>query len=279
MGSESYEGGIGGFVFACPVSGMIKAKIYSRLEQYPAVLYQILQEVESEGYSCREIYCDTSSVNLSQAVEEVAGMFKVKIIPISGGTPQELAYAESAVRTVGQMSRSLMLGAPHLPQFIWGMADLYAAYIHRALPQKAKGGKSPYQITTGRPPDDGVLFIHTFGCPCQYEPAYGVEHKRSAKTEWGWFVGIQWPMVLILRPEDHKVLSISRKKVHCHELMYARFDPELHDRPRIEFTDFTLRVNDINEAIQMAKLHDAETICKGESDKDRSQDGLDDSTN
>jgi hypothetical protein len=59
---------------------------------------------------------------------------------------------------------------------------------HRALPQKAKGGKSPYEITTSRPPDDNVLFIHTFGFPCQYEPAYGVEHKRAAKTEWGWFV-------------------------------------------------------------------------------------------
>jgi hypothetical protein len=32
MGSESYEGGIGGFVFAYPVSGTIKAKIYSSLE-------------------------------------------------------------------------------------------------------------------------------------------------------------------------------------------------------------------------------------------------------
>ncbi len=55
MGPESYEGGIGGFVFACPVSGKIKAKIYSTLEQYPAVLYQVLQEIESEGYVTREI--------------------------------------------------------------------------------------------------------------------------------------------------------------------------------------------------------------------------------
>ncbi len=31
MGVESYEGGIGGFVFACPVSGTIKTKIYSTL--------------------------------------------------------------------------------------------------------------------------------------------------------------------------------------------------------------------------------------------------------
>ena len=55
---------------------------------------------------CRELYCDTHAVNLSATAEEVASMFKVRITPISGGTPQELAYAESAVRTVGQMSRS-----------------------------------------------------------------------------------------------------------------------------------------------------------------------------
>ncbi len=54
MGTESYEGGIGGFVFACPVSGTIKAKLYASLEQYPAVLYhQVLLEIESEGYVTR----------------------------------------------------------------------------------------------------------------------------------------------------------------------------------------------------------------------------------
>jgi len=109
LGDPSYQGAIGGYVFACPVSGRIKIKLYATTEQYPAMLFQILQEIESEGFVCREIYCDTHAVNLSAAAEEVASMFKVKIIPISGGTPQELAYAESAVRTVGQMPRALML--------------------------------------------------------------------------------------------------------------------------------------------------------------------------
>ena len=109
MGDPSYQGAIGGYVFACPVSGRIKVKLYASTEQYPAMLFQILQEIETEGFVCREVYCDTHAVNLSAAAEEVASMFKVKIIPISGGTPQELAYAESAVRTVGQMSRALML--------------------------------------------------------------------------------------------------------------------------------------------------------------------------
>ncbi len=94
------------------------------------------------------------------------------------------------------------------------------------IPQKGKRGISPFEITTGRVPDKDLLFIRVFGCPCQYEPANNVDHKRAAKTEWGWYVGVQWPMVLILRPFDQKILSISRKKVHCHEEMYAKYDPE-----------------------------------------------------
>jgi hypothetical protein len=48
---------------------------------------------------------DTYVVNLSEATEEVAAMFKTRIIPISAGTPQELAYAERAVRTIREKSR------------------------------------------------------------------------------------------------------------------------------------------------------------------------------
>ncbi len=129
------------------------------------------------------------------------------------------------------MSRALMIGAKHLPQFCWGLSDLHAANIHRLIPQKSKGGKSPHEITTGRIPDLDIMFAKIFGCPCPFEPAYEVEHKRSSKTEWGWFVGVQWPMALIPRPSDNKVLSISRRKVHCHELIYARFDPSSGCKP------------------------------------------------
>ena len=252
MGAQSYQGAVGGFVFVCPISGRIKTKLYATQEDFPSILYQVFQDIESEGYVVRELYVDTSSVNISLAAEEVAGMFKVRIVPISGGTPQELAYAESAVRTLGQMSRSLMIGAPHLPKMMWGLSDIHAAYIHMTIPQKGKGGISPYEITTGRVPDKDLLFIRVFGCPCQYEPANSVDHKRAAKTEWGWYVGVQWPMVLILRPFDQKILSISRKKVHCHEEMYAKYDPETMTRPKIDFKDFKLDKEEIDAAIEEA---------------------------
>jgi hypothetical protein len=63
-------------------------------------------------------------------------MFRVRIIPVSAGTPQEMAYAESAVRTIAEMARVLMAGAKHLPRSCWGLADLYAAYLYNLMPQK-----------------------------------------------------------------------------------------------------------------------------------------------
>ena len=53
MGEESYQGAVGGFVFVCPSSGTIKVKLYATSKQFPAILYQVLQDIETEGYVCR----------------------------------------------------------------------------------------------------------------------------------------------------------------------------------------------------------------------------------
>ena len=45
---------------------------------------------------------------------------------------------------------------------------------------------------------------------------------------------------------------MSRKKIHCHELCYAKFDPTTQPRPVICFTDFELPEEEVNEAIQKA---------------------------
>ena len=100
MGDESYQGAKGGFVFVCPVSGSMKVKLYASTKQFPAILYQILQEVESEGFAVRELYVDTFIVNISKEAEDVAAMFKVRIVPICSGTLQEMAYAERGVQTL-----------------------------------------------------------------------------------------------------------------------------------------------------------------------------------
>jgi hypothetical protein len=243
MGDMSYQRGIGGFVFACP-KGSIKTKLYGSTEQFPSILFQVLQEIESEGYVTREIYVDTHSVNLSKAAEEVAAMYRVRIIPVSAGTPQEMAYAESAIRVIGQMGRTLMCGAPHLPQFCWGLADLYATYIHGFLPQD-KLKMSPYESRTGRKPDLDIFCVKVFGAPCQYVPIDGAEHKRGKKTEWGWFVGMQMPMCLVLRPEDEKILSASRKKILVHEEYYAKFNPANGNNPLKKFAVPVLKLDEL----------------------------------
>ncbi len=181
MGEESYQWAKGGFVFVCPSTGTIKVKLYATSEQFPAILYQVLQEVEAEGYSCREIYVDT----FKAAAEEVAAMFRVRLVPVSAGTPQEMAYAESAVRVIGEMARSLMAGAPHLDESCWGLADVHAAYIHDVMPQQSKENMSPYERRKFRTPDLDALFLRVFGRPAQYEPYGGALHKRGKKTECG----------------------------------------------------------------------------------------------
>ncbi len=42
-------------------------------------------------------------------------------------------------------------------------------------------------------------------------------------------------MVLLLRPEDEKVISVSRHKVHCHEEVYAKYDPSKGGNPLEHF--------------------------------------------
>jgi hypothetical protein len=102
-----------------------------------------------------------------------------------------MAYAERAVQTLAQMSRALMAGAPHIPQWCWGLSDLQNANIDRVLPQKRKDGLSPYEITTQRASNLEAMCIRVFECACQYAPMEGAEHKSASKTKWGWYVGIQ----------------------------------------------------------------------------------------
>jgi hypothetical protein len=70
-------------------------------------------------------------------------------------------------------------------------------------------------------------------------------------------------MALILRPGDKKVLSISRRKIHCHETIYARFDPATGAKPKILIEDFVLSKNDVDTAIVQAQnINNVDTMHK-----------------
>ena len=221
MGAESYEGAVGGYLFVCSSTGDVHHKLYASHEQFPAALFQFLVHVESEGHRCHELYCDTFSANISAEVEEVAGLFQVKVIPVSSGTPQEVSFVESQVRVVGARARAMLLGAPHLPSWAWALADKHSVYVGRQLPQSTRGWKSAAYLNSGKVPDWRSLCIHVFGSPCLYAPTEGPVHKRAEKTIEGYYVGVQHPMVLIVRKSDMKLISCSTKKVVCHESTYT----------------------------------------------------------
>ncbi len=63
--------------------------------------------------------------------------------------------------------------------------------------------------------------MHIFGAPCSYAPMEGPVHKKASRTEEGYFVGVQHPMVLILRKEDLKLISCSRKNFLVYEEVYT----------------------------------------------------------
>jgi hypothetical protein len=65
------------------------------------------------------------------------------------------------------------------------------------------------------------MSVHVFGAPCAYAPIEGPVHKRAVRTEEGFYVGVQHPMVLILRKHDMKLISCSRKKVIVYESVYT----------------------------------------------------------
>ena len=186
MGCESYEGAIGGYLFVCSSTGDIHHKLYASHEQFPAAVFQFLTHVESEGYRCHELYSDTFSVNLSAELEEVLALFQVKLVPVSAGTPQEVSFAETAVRVVAARSRAMLLGAPHLPKWCWALADKHAVYVGRLLPQSTRMWKSAYFLNRKMAPDWRNLAVHVFGAPCCYAPMEGPIHKRASRTEEGY---------------------------------------------------------------------------------------------
>ena len=220
MGVESYEGAIGGYLFVCSSTGDLHHKLYASHEQFPAAVFQFLVHVEGEGNRCHELYCDTFAVNISAELEEICALFHVKLIPVSAGTPQEVAFVETAHRVIAGRSRAMMIGAPHLPAWTWALADKHSVYVGRFLPQSTRDWKCAYHLNTGKIPDWDYLCIHVFGAPCCYAPMGGPVHKRGELTEEGFFVGVQHPMVMILRKRDMKLLSVSKKKFIAYESVY-----------------------------------------------------------
>ena len=221
LGGPSYEGAVGAYLFVCSSTGSTDIRLYASHKQFPIALHQFLVRVQAEYWKCRVIFVDTHSVNISAAVEEVLALFQVQLMPISTGTPQELAFAESRVRVLKRMSTAMMAGAPHLDKKCWALSDKHSVFVGDFLPQQSRQNHCSFYMRTGRPVDWDLLQLKVFGAPTMYSDPNGPIHKRAPIVERGYFVGFQWPATLIKRESDGKVILVSRQKIRVHESVYV----------------------------------------------------------
>ena len=220
LGGTSYEGATGAYLFVCPSSGAEHLALYASGEQFAVCLSQFLRRVEAEHYHCHVLFVDTHSINISEEAELVASIYGCTILPVSAGSPQEMSFVESKVRTLAKHSTAQMLGAPHLGPEYWALSDLYAVYTRQFLPQATRGNHASFFLRTGKVINWKTIFLHVWGCPMHYVPGDGPIHKRGAVCDTGTFVGVQHPMVLVRRESDKKVMSVSMKKCFPYEAQY-----------------------------------------------------------
>jgi hypothetical protein len=159
MGPESYEGAIGAYLFVCTSTGSTDLRFYASHTQFPIALYQFLVHVQAEYWTVRTLYVDTHSVNILADVEEVLALFQVKLMPVSAGSLQEMAFAESKVRVIKRMSTAMLLGAPHLPPNAWACSDQYANFLTDFLPIQTRKNECSFYMRTGKMVDCALLKI------------------------------------------------------------------------------------------------------------------------
>jgi hypothetical protein len=222
LGGPSIEGAVGAYLFVCSATGSTDIRLYASHHQFSIALHQFLVRVQAKFWKCRVVFVDAHSLNISAAVEEVLALFQVQLMPISTGSPQELAFAESRVRVIKRMSTAMLAGAPHLDKKCWAMSDKYSNVVGDYLPQQSRQNHCSYYMRTGRSVDWDLIQLKVFGAPSLYSDPDGPIHKRAPIAEQGFFVGYQWSAVMIKRKTDGKVILVSRQKVRVHEGLYVQ---------------------------------------------------------
>jgi hypothetical protein len=119
------------------------------------------------------------------------------------------------------MSTAMLIGAPHLGKKFWALADRHAVLVSDFLLQSTRKNVSSYYLRTGRQIDWNQLGLKVFGAPLVFAPIDGPIHKRAPINEEGYFIGYQWPAMLVLRKRDGKIISVSRQKVRIYESAYT----------------------------------------------------------
>jgi hypothetical protein len=216
----SYHGAVGAYVFVDAESDDISVKLYKRKSQFPDLLRSFLLSVLAIHYVVRRVVIDNASELVSQDVSDLAEEYGFILSPAAPYTPQGNSLAENAVGIVCTITRALMLGAPHLPRNRWGLAIKHAALINHVLPKARNGGRSAYEVIRKVAPNLKRMFFKVFGAPVQYK-CVKPDGKVGERTLDGFYVGVDWPSVLVDDRETRKVIRRSMTKLRVYQGAYC----------------------------------------------------------
>ncbi len=119
-------------------------------------------------------------------------------------------------------------------------------------------------MRTGRQIDWNQLGLKVFGAPLVFAPIDGPIHKRAPINEEGYFLGYQWPAMLVLRKRDGKIISVSRQKVRIYESAYTGPLNERMIANKIESefvaNDMTSSHGNDDEILKESTVYDGKTV-------------------
>lgn len=228
LGCKSIGGAVGGYVFVCVGSGASTTLLYSRKSQFPAILRRFILGVLALQWRIRIIRASDSEIVDNGEVEQICADHEILIQPTSQGSPEEMGRAEKSVGDTTRRARAMMLSASHLPPSLWGAAWVYSGVISWIVPKAYNDDMTPYQAIRGRPPNLKELSIGVFGCPCEVKRvAAGAKYKSKLveRTETMYFVGTDYPSMLVWLPSKNRIYRVSKRKVRLHEGAYVVDEP------------------------------------------------------
>ncbi len=90
-----------------------------------------------------------------------------------------------------------------------------------------------------------------------FAPIDGPIHKRAPIAEQGYFLGYQWPAMLVLRISDGKVINVSRQKVRVYESAYIGPLDQKMISDKIE-SEFEINENQKDKVMEIADQNDSQ---------------------
>ena len=146
-------------------------------------LEEFIKDVaDPEGLCIGRIRCDGGG-EFKGRFFELAESLGIKVNTNAPYIPQGNAIAERGFGIIIGITRSLMLGATHMPDQLWVEAAHAAVYVCNRTPSSALDGKTPWELWFDR--ELGSLkHVHEWGCTAFKHVE--VRHRSGKLAPRGW---------------------------------------------------------------------------------------------